>query len=78
MGPIVNTPGNRVVSPYVSPDGKYFFFASTRTAEGDQGQKDTAQARRSYEKIKRMASEPQNGSSDIYWVDASFIEGLRP
>lgn len=78
MGPGVNTPGNRVVSPYVSPDGKYFFFASTRAAEGEKGQAAAAKARRSYEKIKRMASEPQNGSSDIYWVDAAFIEGLRP
>ena len=23
-------------------------------------------------------SKPQNGQDDIYWVDASFINGLRP
>lgn len=78
MGPLVNTPGNRVVSPYVSRDGKYFFFASNRTTEADRAQTETTRARRSYETIRRMASEPQNGSSDIYWVDASFIETLRP
>jgi hypothetical protein len=73
MGPAINTPANRVVSPYVSPDGKYFFFASNRGKEADP-----AGPRRSYETIRRMASQPQNGSSDIYWVDASFIERLRP
>jgi hypothetical protein len=73
MGPEVNTPGNRVASPYVSPDGKYFFFASTRRGEGD-----APEARRSYASIHRRAAEPQNGSADIYWMDASFIESLRP
>ena len=73
MGALVNTPENRVVSPYVSPDGKYFFFASNRGRETS-----TPEVRRSYEAIQRMASEPQNGSSDVYWVDASFIARLRP
>jgi hypothetical protein len=73
MGTAINTPGNRVVSPYVSPDGKYFFFASNRSGENG-----ATAARRDYETIQRMASEPQNGSSDIYWVEAAFIEGLRP
>lgn len=35
--------------PYVSPDGKFFFFGSKK-----------------------------NGNNDIYWVDAKFIEELRP
>ncbi|UCG51857.1 MAG: PD40 domain-containing protein [Candidatus Latescibacterota bacterium] len=72
MGELVNTPGNTVVSPYVSPDGKYFFFSSNRKGERDAGTK------RSYESIKRMTTEPQNGAADIYWVNASFIEALRP
>jgi len=73
MGTAVNTPGNNLGSPYVSPDGRYFFFASNR-------QSDTAapERERTYRSIQRMAAEPQNGDADIYWMDASFIESLRP
>ena len=74
MGPEINTPDNTAPSPYVSPDGRYFFFASTRkiVPEGD-GEKP-----RSYAGIQAMQTKPGNGRSDIYWVDASFIEELRP
>ena len=73
MGDLVNTPGNNVGSPYVSPDGRYYFFASNRrSATGLSAQP------RSYEGIQRMAVEPQNGNADIYWMDASFIELLKP
>lgn len=73
MGEPINTPGNSVGSPYVSPDGRYFFFASTR-----QRQAGGAETARTYETIQKMATEPQNGNSDVYWIDASFIEALRP
>ncbi|UCH85074.1 MAG: PD40 domain-containing protein [Candidatus Latescibacterota bacterium] len=72
MGEAINTPGNNVTSPYVSPDGKYFFFASNRKRDDTQAQT------RSYAKIQEMANDPQNGSADIYWIDASYIETLRP
>jgi hypothetical protein len=74
MGPLINTPDNTAPSPYVSPDGRYFFFASTRKIES--GGEDSSP--RSYDRIRLMQTEPGNGRSDIYWVDASFIEGLRP
>ena len=32
LGPNINTPGGREYTPYVSPDGRYFFFMSTRAA----------------------------------------------
>lgn len=70
MGEKINTPTNRVVSPYVSLDGKYFFFASNRQDE-DEGP-------RTYDGLQTMISSPKNGASDIYWIDASFIETLRP
>lgn len=70
MGELVNTATNRVISPYVSLDGKYFFFASTR-------QKDDS-GKRTYQKIMESVTAPGNGSSDIYWMDAAFIETLRP
>lgn len=71
MGPKINTPGNAGPSPYVTPDGRYFFFASTRQIGGDA-------KRRRYGDIRGKQTEPGNGSSDIYWVEASFIEELRP
>jgi hypothetical protein len=74
MGEAINTADNAVTSPYISPDGKYFFFASTRkqsAGEAEAGQ-------RSYEEIQETQTRPGNGNSDIYWVDASFIEALRP
>jgi hypothetical protein len=72
MGETINAPGNSVTSPYVSLDGKYFFFASNRKRDDAKGQLP------SYAGLQAMASDPQNGSSDIYWIDASFIETLRP
>jgi hypothetical protein len=74
MGDKINTPDNSAPSPYVSPDGKYFFFASTRKIQSG----DEAATERRYEDIRRQQTEPGNGNSDIYWVDASFIEALRP
>jgi len=74
MGEAINTPDNAVASPYISPDGEYFFFASTRREPADEAVAD----QRSYEEIQGMQTRPGNGNSDIYWVDASFIETLRP
>jgi len=73
MGELINTPGNNVGSPSVSPDGRYFFFASNR-----QQLSGAAESTRTYETIQEMVTQPQNGNSDIYWIDASFIETLRP
>ncbi|MFH1755627.1 MAG: hypothetical protein ABIA59_07970 [Candidatus Latescibacterota bacterium] len=73
MGAEVNTPGNNAPSPYVSPDGKYFFFASNRKSpEGSMA------AQWGYDKILQMSIYPQNGNADIYWMHASFIDRLRP
>ncbi|MBP2680465.1 MAG: hypothetical protein H6Q78_328 [Candidatus Krumholzibacteriota bacterium] len=72
MGAAVNTPGNTVGSPYVSPDGRYFFFASNRRSDAAPPARE-----RTYRSIQEMAARPQNGNSDIYWMDASFIEHLR-
>jgi hypothetical protein len=70
MGPKINRPGARGASPYVTRDGRYFFFSSTRPLGEDVAL--------SYDLIRRLYYEPENGSPDIYWVDASFIEDLRP
>ncbi|MGD9344575.1 MAG: hypothetical protein PVH84_01850 [Candidatus Aminicenantes bacterium] len=74
MGERINTPGARAISPYVSPDGKYFFFASTRTKKDNF----SGRAKIFWTHIQEIYSSPQNGNSDIYWVDAKVVHDLRP
>ena len=28
--------------------------------------------------LERIHAEPENGNPDIYWIDAAFIQDLRP
>lgn len=74
MGPKINTPGAREYTPYVSPDGKYFFFMSTRNPASHDAPGDGYTT--AY--LERVNTQPENGNSDIYWIDASIIETLRP
>jgi Tol biopolymer transport system component len=69
LGPEVNTKGSQEFSPYVSPDGKYFFFMSSRPA---------APERLTFRLFRDLHDRPGNGNADIYWVDAAVIEDLRP
>ncbi len=74
MGPKVNTTGAREYTPYVSPDGNYFFFMSTRSpahAEAPSGG-----LSRDY--LEQVHGQPENGNSDIYWMSAGLLEDLRP
>jgi hypothetical protein len=73
MGEKFNTPGNRVVSASLSPNGRYLFFASNRGTEEDEMSGD-----RNYRQFHQSHGQPKNGNSDIYWVDASIIETFRP
>jgi hypothetical protein len=74
MGRQVNTKSGQEYSPYVSPDGKYFFFMSARTLPGIA----SSDEKITYRKLKELQDRPQNGNSDIYWIDASFIKDLKP
>jgi WD40-like Beta Propeller Repeat len=73
FGPEINTPGDNASSAFVSRDGKYLFFSSSR--------KDPAQPQvksgTSLRTIIKSKSQPGNGSSAIYWVSAKIIEELR-
>jgi hypothetical protein len=74
LGPEINMPGSTAMSPYVSPDGRFFFFAAQRTAERFQ-----APLRgRTLTRLVEMSASAQNGNYDIYWVDAGVIAALRP
>jgi hypothetical protein len=61
-------------SAYVSPDGKYLFFGSSKSAEASA----TPGKPQALHALREAFSRPRNGNSDIYWVDASFLEALRP
>jgi len=71
MGALINQDNARAWSPYVSPDGEYFFFMATRTTKIEAEDW-------TYETLQRLNNTPGNGNADIYWVDAGFIEELRP
>ena len=71
MGDTVNAKGAQAQSPYVSPDGKYFFFGTNRKVAA------AGTDRFTLEYLEKAAHEPGFGSTDTWWVDAGFIEEMR-
>jgi hypothetical protein len=73
MGEQINTQGGEEYSPYVSPDGRYFFFMSSRLAPDNfkPGEKWNLAG------LQRMAARPGNGLPNIYWMDAGIIQELK-
>lgn len=72
LGPEVNFPGAAASAPYVTRDGKYLFFGSNRAKPFDfSGRTVTSRLLLDY------FSGPQNGGSDIYWIEAAFLAKLR-
>ncbi len=71
MGENINTESSDS-RPYVSPDGKYLFFCSSRPNTEGLGNL------WEYKNFMRRINGPGNSSQDIYWVDASIIEDLKP
>lgn len=70
MGPAVNHDNARGWSPYVSPDGKAFFFMATRTREIEREEWN-------YATLRQLFQSSNNGNADIYWMDAGLIETLK-
>jgi Tol biopolymer transport system component len=58
--------------PMLSPDGRYFFFSSARP------RLESAAGLITWGSLQEAQARPENGSTDLYWVDAGFIEELRP
>lgn len=71
MGASANSPGDQASSPYVSPDGKYFFFGSTRKVA--EAETDSV----TLEHMEKAALKPGYGSTNTWWIDAGFIEEMR-
>jgi hypothetical protein len=65
MGDPINSQANEN-RPFVTLDGRYFFFTSDRVVSDP-----------SLEEL-RPGDRPGNGSRDIYWVDARVFDRFRP
>lgn len=72
MGNVINDLKPAVFA-FVTYDGKYLFFTNTKVPYLPYDGKALT-----YNEIIQMYNSPQNGSGDIYWVDASVIKALRP
>jgi hypothetical protein len=73
LGEKINPPLAQAMSPSITPDGRYFFFASTMANEIDAG----TPGMLTLSGIRTFYGAPKNGLFDIYWVDASVIHDLR-
>jgi hypothetical protein len=74
LGPRINTVGSEEHSLSLSPDGRFLFFMAARVADP----KELFGGRLSWQGMQRLVGAPGNGSSDIWWIDASFVQALRP
>jgi hypothetical protein len=74
MGEKINTKRGAEFSPYVSPDGKYFFFMAVRTPDEEDA---SPEGKLTYKKLQAYHNSPQRGSSDIYWVSTEFFAELK-
>jgi hypothetical protein len=72
MGEVINDLKPAMFA-FVTPDGKYLFFTSAKVPYLPYTGKALSQG-----EIIEMFNAPQNGSGDIYWVDAKIIEALKP
>lgn len=78
LGPTVNSPGCSAMSPYVTADGKYFFFASQKRSKPSPiFEKELVTLQELKDEFVRDFSRTQNGYYDIYWMDTSLIDSLK-
>ncbi len=61
------------ISPSFSPDGKYFFFATTK----GRGELSYSKGEMDLAFFQERRTMPGNGNSDIYWIDARAISGNK-
>jgi hypothetical protein len=67
----INATG-REYCPMVTPDGKYFFYASPKNTL-----KPCSETKLTVDDINKMWSMLENGQGDIYWIDAKIINEFR-
>jgi Tol biopolymer transport system component len=71
LGDKINSAGNEY-SPMISPDGNYFFWASTRAFTDKPLEK-----RMTYSELTTRLRSAGNGLGDIYQIDISAVKILR-
>jgi len=74
LGDTINTASGLEYSPSLSPDGRWFFFMASRSAFSDPD----FVVPRSAAELRAVSAGPRNGQPDIWWVDAAFLDRLRP
>ncbi len=72
MGEKINSKTGAEWSPYISPDGRYFFFMSGRRLGDDE-----RPGKLSYNFFQELNSGPKNGRCDTYWISTDFINTLK-
>ena len=65
----INTAKGTGWSFYISPDMKYIFYMASK-----QQDRETQPKSLSIDFLEEFSLMPQNGNSDIYWVDAKILE----
>ncbi|MFN8208712.1 MAG: hypothetical protein U0T82_15075 [Bacteroidales bacterium] len=75
MGPVMNAKGFNAISASLSPDGKYLFFASQRTRISFPANPEKVLQQSD---LMKVYNAPQNGNFDIYWMEAAFIQNMKP
>jgi hypothetical protein len=71
MGPKVNSKVGTGWSAYVTRDQKYMFYMASKEMNKEKQPQEL-----SIDFFNDLLTMPQNGSPDIYWLDAKFIEDL--
>jgi hypothetical protein len=75
LGQKINTIGAGNSWPQLSPDGKFLFFVSYIKPYNEN---DITEKKYSYAELKEIQESIMNGWGNIYWVDTSFVEKLKP
>jgi len=69
----INTAKGTGWSFYISPDKKYIFYMASKPFPKEKHPENL-----SLDFLHKFSKMPQNGNSDIYWIDAKILENLRP
>ncbi len=72
MGDKINSATGREWSFYVSPDQKYIFYMASKEPTDSSIPK-----KLSIDFFNKLVNIPENGQSDIYWIDAGIIDELK-
>ena len=74
MGEQINRLGASGYSAFVTRDGKYLFFMLEWPKSGTE----LFGEQKNFAKLQSLPASHKNGAANIWWIDASIIEELRP